>query len=70
MIVKTVTEMDTLIERNPRLSWDGWNVVHSVPDEYGEFVREGMFNKAENRWYIQRIIPPGPGGWDIPDRLL
>lgn len=69
MIIKTVEEAEEFVSRTPNFSWDGWNIVHSVQDDYAEYLLVGVFNKDDGRWYRRTVFPCVDQGWEIPDSV-
>ena len=60
--------MDRVVAANSRLSWDGWDVVHLVPDDNALYKLDGVF--IDGKWYLQKKYSPKADGYTIPDRLV
>lgn len=70
MIIKTTSEADKLVNENPNFSWDGWNIVYKVQDDYAEYQLFGVFNREDGKWYRKIVFPCNEDGWIIPDSAL
>ena len=68
MQIKSLEQMETIVNNNRSLSWDGWTVVNSYPSEKGRTATQGAF--VDNKWHIQRRFIPSTNGWDIPDKFV
>jgi hypothetical protein len=70
MIVSDADQMDAIVQKNEKLSWDGWNVVHLVKDDYAEFLSVGIFDKKSSQWYRKTIYQCTEMGWNIPESVM
>ena len=70
MKIKSLSEAEKVVGNNPNLSWDGWDVVYLVQDDYAEFLHIGFFDKESGKWCKRLIFSCGPDGWDIPDSVI
>lgn len=70
MLVNNIERMEQIVSRSNDLHWEGWSVVHSVPDEYAEMSVDGYFNRELNGWYRKSVYHCGSSGWDIPDTVI
>lgn len=70
MKISELNEAEKIVDKNPSLSWDGWDIVHIVQDDYAEFLHIGFFDKETNLWYKKFIFECGHDGWDIPDSVI
>ena len=64
-----MNEMDEIVKANKSLSWDGWNVVQMVQDDYAEFLSVGTLDKLTMQWYRKIVFPCTENGWDIPESV-
>lgn len=70
MIIKTIDQAEELVKNNSNLSWDGWNIIYRVQDDYAEYLSVGVFNKSDGKWYKKIVFSYGDTGWDIPDSVI
>jgi hypothetical protein len=70
MRIKSLSEAEIIVENNPSLSWDGWDVIYVVQDDYAEFLHIGFFDKESGKWYKKFIFSCDSEGWDIPDSVI
>lgn len=70
MKITDIDEMEKIVAKNPNLSWDGWDVVHHVQDDYAEYNMFGSFNKNLGKWFKTVRYSCDEGGWDIPNSVI
>lgn len=70
MIISDQNDAEEIVNKNPNLSWDGWNIVHLIQDDYAEFLPIGFFNKSTKQWYRKKIYPCTEQGWDLPESVM
>lgn len=68
MLIKSLEQMESIVEKNKMLSWDGWDVVKSEPNNAGWRFPNGKFIKG--KWYVQRRFSLTSRGWELPDKLV
>lgn len=68
MIINTIEEMETIVNKNKSLFWDGWTVVHTFRSDKGRTSKYGAY--INNKWHIVKRFDPSRNGWDIPDRII
>ena len=68
MIVKDLETMESVVNSNKVLSWDGWTVVSLYPSEKGRTSKNGV--AIDSKWYLQTRYEPGANGWDIPSKFM
>ena len=68
MKIKSLEQMESIVEKNKALSWDGWNVVSLLPNPTGWMRTDGVFVK--NKWYTKRVYEITETGWEIPNKLM
>jgi hypothetical protein len=68
VIISDYETMDSIVESDKALSWNGWDVVFDkkTPNGYSHF--NGVFKNGE--WYIRKTFPITESGWNIPDRMV
>jgi hypothetical protein len=68
MEIKSLEQMETIVNNNRGLIWDGWTVVNSYPSEKGRTAPHGAF--VDGKGHLQRRFVTSKNGWDIPDKLV
>jgi len=61
-------EAEEFVNTHPNFTWDGWDIVYVIQDDYAEYLSSGFYNKEENKWY-RKSIYSYDGGWNIPDSV-
>lgn len=70
MKVIDLNQAEKLVNSNPNLSWDGWDIVFLKEDEYAEFLSSGYFDRNTEKWYRRQVFYCEDNGWSIPDSVL
>jgi len=70
MIVSDQINAEEIVNKNPNLSWDGWNIVYRVQDDYAEYLPIGVFDNLTMQWYRKTIYPCTEQGWDLPESVM
>jgi hypothetical protein len=70
MIVSDQNDVENIVNKNPDLSWDGWDVVHLVQDDYAEYLLIGVFDNSTRQWYKKTTYPCTDKGWDLPESVM
>lgn len=68
MKITSLEKMESIVNNNKSLSWDGWTVVKSYQSDKGRTSKFGAYKN--NKWYMQTRFTPTRDGWDIPDNLV
>lgn len=68
MLIKSLSEAESIVENNDKLSWNGWTIVETFSNKDGYMDKDGVF--ANGKWIVQKRYEPGTTGWDIPKRLV
>ena len=68
MQIKSLDQMEKVVEKNKALSWDGWDVVEMYPSDRGAMSKFGAFKN--NKWHMKKIFQVSETGWDIPDKYV
>jgi hypothetical protein len=68
MLVKSLDQMEKIVQSNKRLSWDGWTVVDRERNEKAKTSKNGKL--INNAWHFEKRYELSSNGWDIPDRLV
>lgn len=67
MFVSSLHKMEKIVDFNPELSWEGWDVVRYKKNASSQFEPTGSFYKGS--WHKKFVFPLNKGGWSIPDRI-
>jgi hypothetical protein len=67
MLIKSLEEMETIVENNDSLSWNGWTVIESKANATGWMKADGAFVKG--KWYTQKRYSLNEDGWTVPAKL-
>ena len=70
MKITSLDDAERIVENNSQLSWDGWNIIYLVQDDYAEFLHIGLFDKSSQKWYKRFIFECSQDGWNIPDSVI
>lgn len=68
MLINSLNEMETVVENNESLSWDGWDVLHLTKSPTGWMKPDGVFRNGN--WFIQKRYDITEQGWDLPAKLV
>ena len=68
MLINSLEEMETIVESNKSLSWDGWTVLERTKSPTAWSDKAGVFiNKV---WHIQKRYDLTEDGWEIPSKFV
>lgn len=68
MLIKSLEQMETIVENNKSLSWDGWTVVESSPFKTAWMQPNAIFKNG--KWFVTNRFEAGKDGWNIPSKLV
>jgi len=68
MYIKSLEEMEKIVDSFRFLYWDGWDVIQTFPSDKARTSKRGIFKNG--RWYLHNRYRPGAKGWNIPDKLI
>ena len=68
MQIKSLDQMETIVEKNSILSWDGWHVVEMYVSDKGATSKFGAYKNG--KWHLKKVFTPSQNGWDIPDKYV
>jgi len=68
MLIKSLNEMERIVEKNSSLVWDGWTVVSLQFAKNGMMSKDGV--KVNGKWFLQKRFEASSEGWNIPDKLV
>ena len=70
MKTSDISVAEKIVDANYKLTWDGWNIVHTVPDGSVEYHKSGRYSRALGKWSKQTVYTCLKDGWDIPDSVI
>lgn len=68
MLIKSLNEMEQIVENNKALSWDGWTVIESRVSQTAWMQPNAIFKN--NKWFIINRFEVNHDGWNIPSKLV
>jgi len=68
MLIKDLEVMESIVEKNKNLYWDGWTVVNFYHSEKGRTSKYGAL--VNGKWAVTKRCVPDKGGWNIPDKVV
>ena len=68
MLINSLDTMESIVENNDSLSWDGWTVVESTPSPTAWSKPSAAF--VNGVWNLVRRYEPTEKGWDISSKLV
>ena len=66
--IKDYKRMHEIVEKNTRLSWEGWTVLESIKNPSAANRVNGVF--MDGAWYTQNRFEAGAQGWGIPTKYV
>ena len=70
MIIKTIEEAESFVASNKDFSWDGWDIIYKVQDDYAEYLADGVFDRSTKKWYRVSRYSYKDCGWNIPNSVI
>jgi hypothetical protein len=67
-LINSLDVMESIVNDNKQLSWDGWTVVETFPSEKAYFSKFGIYKN--NKWQMKKEFVPSNSGWEIPDKYV
>jgi hypothetical protein len=68
MLINSLDTMESIVENNDSLSWDGWTVVESTPSSTAWSKPGAAF--VNGVWNLVRRYEPTEKGWNISSKLV
>ena len=68
MNIKSLEQMEEIVNSNNNLFWDGWSVVNRYRSEKGRTSKYGAY--IDKKWYMTRRFNLNRSGWDIPESFV
>lgn len=67
MLINSLEKMESIVENNDSLSWNGWDVIESKVNSTGWMKEDGAF--VNGKWYTQKRYNLNEDGWTLPIKL-
>lgn len=67
MLIDSLEQMESIVENNGSLSWDGWTVIEFRKSPTAYTSVEGAF--VNNEWVIRKRYEWN-NGWNIPKKFV
>lgn len=68
MLISSLEKMESIVENNKDLSWNGWDVVQLQKSPSAWMKPEGVFRNGN--WFIQKLFTLSESGWEIPNKFV
>lgn len=68
MNIKSLEQMEEIVNSNKNLFWDGWSVVNRYRSEKGRTSKYGAY--IDGKWYMTRRFNLDRNGWNIPESMI
>lgn len=68
MLIKSLEEMEAVVQNSDNLSWDGWTVIESKTNENGMMSKDGAL--VDGKWIVQKRYEVTANGWEIPNKFM
>lgn len=68
MIISSLEQMESIVQRNHSLSWDGWDVVELKKSPTAWMKLNGAF--VNGSWYLKNTFSINRDGWSIPHKYV
>lgn len=68
MNIKSLEQMENIVNSSNTLFWDGWSVVNRYRSEKGRTSKYGAY--IDGKWYMTRRFILEKDGWNIPESFI
>lgn len=68
MLIKSLEEMEAVVQNSDNLSWDGWTVIENKTNENGMMSKDGAL--VDGKWIVQKRYEVTANGWEIPNKFM
>lgn len=68
MKITDLNKMESIVDGNSFLTWDGWNVVFLQEDKDSSLKKNAAF--VDSKWHKKIVFENISGEWNIPDSIL
>lgn len=67
MLIKSLEQMEAIVEANKDLSWDGWDVISLSSTDAGFMSKNAI--RIKGKWFNKTIYSLTENGWEIPNKI-
>ena len=67
MLVNDLSAMESIVQSNKNLFWDGWDVIQYKKSDRAIFEKDGALFR--NQWHKKTVFKITEKGWEIPKSL-
>lgn len=67
MLVTNLDQMETIVDSQKDLFWEGWDVVRYTKSAKSIYSSDGAFRNGE--WYKKSVFPITEQGWKLPNNV-
>lgn len=68
MDIKSLEKMESIVNSNRSLSWEGWDVIELIKYPNAMFKKNGCFK--DGKWFLKNVFTVSENGWRIPKKYL
>jgi hypothetical protein len=68
MKISSLEQMETIVENNVSLDWDGWDVVEYQSSPTAWMKPNGVYRN--NGWSLRKFYRLTSAGWDLPNKFV
>jgi len=68
IVVSSLRIMEDIVDRDPDLGWDGWDVLMYSKKHTSFMNKKAVFR--DGKWKRVERYPAGEEGWTIPESLV
>lgn len=68
MLIKSLDQMESIVENSDSLSWNGWDVVNSAKDPMAFTKLNAAF--VDGKWFRTETYAITEEGWEIPNKFV
>lgn len=68
MLIKSLDQMETIVENNRNLHWAGWDVLFLEKNNTAWLKPDGVYK--DGKWYTQKKFEITTDGWEIPNKFV
>jgi hypothetical protein len=68
MMINSLEKMESIVDNNDSLRWDGWDVLTTKKSPTAWMKPEGIYKNGS--WYLQQRFIVSEKGWEIPDKFV
>jgi hypothetical protein len=68
VVIRDLDAMEDLVKSNPRLKWDGWDVLHIQNKKASFMNRNSML--VDGKWVLVNRYSPESNGWTVPRNVV